>query len=157
LKPVVVFGPFQQWGIDFIGEIHPASSGQRRWILTATDYFTKWIESIPTRSVPHKVITSFLEDIMSIFGCPIKIVTDNAASFNVEPLIKLCEQYGITLFHYTPYHPQGNGFLDSSNKSLIKIIKKFLEDNKKACDSKMKFSLWADRVTTKRSLGVSPF
>jgi hypothetical protein len=32
-----------------------------------------------------------------------------------------------------------------------------LEDNKKAWDSKMKFSLWADRVTTKRSLGVSPF
>jgi hypothetical protein len=32
-----------------------------------------------------------------------------------------------------------------------------LEDNKKAWDSKLKFSLWDDRVTTKRSLGVSPF
>jgi hypothetical protein len=46
LKPVVVSGPFQQWGLDFIGEIHPASSGQHRWILTATDYFTKWIEAV---------------------------------------------------------------------------------------------------------------
>jgi hypothetical protein len=46
---------------------------------------------------------------------------------------------------------------ESSNKSLIKIIKKLLEDNKKAWDSKMKFSLWDDRVTTKRSLGLSPF
>jgi hypothetical protein len=32
-----------------------------------------------------------------------------------------------------------------------------LEDNKKAWDSKLKFSLWADRVTTKRALGLSPF
>jgi hypothetical protein len=32
-----------------------------------------------------------------------------------------------------------------------------LEDNKKAWDSKLKFALWADRVTTKRSLGISPF
>jgi hypothetical protein len=32
-----------------------------------------------------------------------------------------------------------------------------LEDNKKAWDSKLKFSLWVDRVTTKRSLGVSSF
>jgi hypothetical protein len=32
-----------------------------------------------------------------------------------------------------------------------------LEDNKKAWDSKLKFSLWADRVTTKRSLGDSLF
>jgi hypothetical protein len=47
--------------------------------------------------------------------------------------------------------------LDSSNKSLINIIKKLLEDNKKAWDSKLKFSLWDDRVTTKRSLGLSPF
>jgi hypothetical protein len=49
LNPVVTSGPFQQWGLDFIGEIHPTSSGHHRWILTATDYFTKWIEAIPTR------------------------------------------------------------------------------------------------------------
>jgi hypothetical protein len=146
-----------KWGLDFIGEIHPASSGQHRWILTSTDYFTKWIEAIPTRNASHKVIIIFLEDIMSRFGCPRRIVTDNVASFKVEPLIKLCEQYGITLVHSTPYYPQGNGLVESSNKSLINIFKKLLEDNKKAWDSKLKFSLWADRVTTKRPLGVSPF
>jgi hypothetical protein len=157
LKPVVASGPFQQWGLDFVGEIHPASSGQHRWILTATDYFTKWIEAIPTRNASHRVIIGFLEDIIARFGCPNRIVTDNAASFKAEPLIKFCEQFGITLIHSTPYYPQGNGLAESSNKSLIKIIKRLLEDNKKAWDTKLKFSLWADRVTTKRSLGVSPF
>jgi ribonuclease HI len=83
LNPVVVSGPFQQWGLDFIGEIHPASSGQHRWILTATDFFTKWIEAIPTRSASHKVIIGFLEDLITRFGCPNKIVTDNAAAFGV--------------------------------------------------------------------------
>jgi transposase InsO family protein len=94
---------------------------------------------------------------MSRFGCPRRIVTDNDASFKDEPLIKLCEQYGIKLVHSTPYYPQRNCLAESSNKSLIRIIKKLLEDNKKAWDSKIKFSLWDDRVTTKRSLGVSPF
>eukprot|EP00253_Pinus_taeda_P024960 PITA_24960 len=46
LKPISTEKPFQQWGLDFIGEIHPSSSGQHKWILTATDYFTKWIEAI---------------------------------------------------------------------------------------------------------------
>jgi hypothetical protein len=32
-----------------------------------------------------------------------------------------------------------------------------LEGNKKAWNSKLKFTLWADRVTTKRSIGISPF
>jgi hypothetical protein len=61
------------------------------------------------------------------------------------------------LIHSTPYYPQGNGLAESSNKSLINIVKKLLEDNKKAWDSKLKFALWADRVTTKRALGLSPF
>jgi hypothetical protein len=157
LKHVVASGPFQQWGLDFIGEIHPASSGQQRWILTATYYFTKWIEAIPTRSASHKVVIGFLEDIMARFGCPNRIITDNVASFKAEPLVKFCEHFGISLIHSTPYYPQGNGLAESSNKILIKIIKRLLEDNKKAWDSKLKFALWDDRVITKRSLGVSPF
>jgi hypothetical protein len=61
------------------------------------------------------------------------------------------------LIHSTSYYPQGNELAESSNKSLIKIIKRLLEDNKKAWDSKLKFSLWDDRVTTERSLCISPF
>jgi hypothetical protein len=157
LKPVVASTPFQQWGLDFIGEIHPPSSGQHRWILTATDYFTKWIEAAPTRNASHKVIISFLEDIIAIFGCPNRIVTDNAASFKSEQLVKLCEPFEISLIHSTPYYPQGNGPVESSNKILIKLIKRLLEDNKRARDSKLKFTLWANRVTAKKSLGTSPF
>ena len=37
LKPIVVSAAFQQWGLDFIGEIHPPSSGQHCWIPVATD------------------------------------------------------------------------------------------------------------------------
>ena len=88
---MVASGPFQQWGLDFIGEIHPASSGQHRWILTTIDYFTKWIEVIPTRNTSRKVIIGFHEDVVARFGCPNIIVTDNAASFKAEPLIKFCE------------------------------------------------------------------
>jgi hypothetical protein len=157
LNPVVVLAPFQQWGLDFIGEIHPPSSGQHRWILTATDYFTKWIEAFPTRRTSHKVIISFLEDIIARFGYPSRIVTDNAAPFRSEPLVRFCEQFEISLIHSTPYYPQGNGLAESSNKSLIKLIKKLLEDSKRAWDSKLKFALWDDRVTTKKSLGISPF
>jgi transposase InsO family protein len=157
LKPVVVSGPFQQWSLDFIGEIHLSSSEQHRWILTTTDLFTKWIESIPTRSASHKVIIGFLEDLIVRFGCPRKIVTDNATSFKAEPLVKLCEQFGIKLIHSTPYYPQGNGLAESPNKSLIRIIKILLEDNKRAWNSKLKFTLWDDRVTIKRSIGISLF
>jgi hypothetical protein len=33
--------PFHGWRLDFIGQIHPPSSKGRRFVLVATDYFTK--------------------------------------------------------------------------------------------------------------------
>ena len=67
----MIEAPFQLWGLDFIGEINPNSSRQHKWILTATDYFTKWIEAIPTRRATETVIMDFLEEnILARFGCP---------------------------------------------------------------------------------------
>eukprot|EP00253_Pinus_taeda_P024213 PITA_24213 len=151
-------GPFQQWGLDFIGEINPHSSGQHRWILVANDYFTKWIEAIPTRKADHHVVMKFLtENIFTRFGYPHKLVSDNATTFRGKELVDMCDSMGIKLVHSTSYYLQGNGLTESSNKSLIKIIKKLLEDNKRNWDSKLKFALWADRVTTKKSTWNSPF
>ena len=55
------------------------------------------------------------------------------------------------------YCPQGNGLSESSNKNLMTIIKKTVGDNKKAWDSKIKFALWANRITKKSSTKRSPF
>ena len=55
------------------------------------------------------------------------------------------------------YHLQGNGLAESTNKTLMKILKKNIAENQKDWDSKLKFSLWAIRVTTRRSTGKSPF
>ena len=94
---------------------------------------------------------------MSRFGCPRKIVTDNAKAFTSSKLVKFCSDYNIILSHSTAYYPQGNGLAKSSNKILIRIIKKLLEENKKAWNAKLKFSLCIDKVSTKKSIGTSPF
>jgi hypothetical protein len=41
LQPVIVSRPFEQWGLDIIGEITLISSKQKKYILNSTDYFTK--------------------------------------------------------------------------------------------------------------------
>ena len=69
----------------------------------------------------------------------------------------MCDSMGIQLVHSTSYYPQGNGLVESSNKRLVRIIRKLLENNQKRWDSKLKFSLWDDRVTDKKSIETSPF
>jgi hypothetical protein len=150
LKPIFVEAPFQQWGFDFIGEVHAPSSGQHKWILAATNYFTKWIEVVPCKKDTNSVIIKFLENnILSHFGCPRKIITNNETTFRSKNLIEFCSKYHITLGHSTTYYPHENGLAKSSDKFLVNIIKNMLQENKKSWHNKLLHALWADRLTTK--------
>lgn len=100
----------------------------------------------------------FIEDkIITRLGVPAKITTDNAKTFSASKFSSFCFKYGIVLSHSSNYYPQGNGLAESSNKNLITIIKKIVQNNKRAWDSKIKYALWEDRITKKSSTGKSPF
>jgi transposase InsO family protein len=127
-------------------------------LFTAIDYFTKWVEAIPTKSATEKVVMDFLEDrIITRFGVPSKIVTDNAKAFCSAEMSSFCFKYGIILSHASDYYPQGNGQAESSNKILLTIVKKIVGENKKSWDSKIKHALWANRITKKSSIVKSHF
>ncbi|XP_059075168.1 uncharacterized protein LOC131875151 [Cryptomeria japonica] len=106
LRPVVVEEPFKQWGLDFIAPLTPSSSAGHTHILTTTDYFTKWVEAVPVRRTTSKVICEFLkENSLVRFGVPLKIVTDNAASFSSTKISMFYYDHGISLAHSSDYYP----------------------------------------------------
>jgi hypothetical protein len=48
----------------------------------ATDYFTKWVEAIPTKKATSKFVIDFLmNNVVTRFGCPKRIVSENAMCF----------------------------------------------------------------------------
>ena len=61
------------------------------------------------------------------------------------------------LHYFANYYPQGNGLAESTNKNLIRILKKTIIENQRGWNIDIPNSLWADRVTPKNSLGVSPY
>ena len=44
LHSVTSLCPFYKWGIDVVGPL-PLATGQRKFMLVATNYFTKWAEA----------------------------------------------------------------------------------------------------------------
>ena len=44
LNPINSPWPFAQWGLDILGPV-PWVTGNRRFVLVAIDYFTKWAEA----------------------------------------------------------------------------------------------------------------
>jgi hypothetical protein len=61
LDLIIVQAPFQQWGLDFIGQFHQNSSNGFSWILTTTNYFTGWVEAISLKTSSSAAIIRFLE------------------------------------------------------------------------------------------------
>ena len=93
--------PFEQWGIDVIGEIKPNYSLLHKYILTSTDYFTRWVEAIPLRKINEDAIISFLQDhIMTRFWVLVSLVFDNAKYFSSIKLTSFTHDKGIKL-HYS--------------------------------------------------------
>eukprot|EP00253_Pinus_taeda_P031324 PITA_31324 len=128
LQPVNIEQPFEQWGLDIIGEITPNSSKQHKYFLTAIDYFTKWIEAIPLKTTNSEAIIEFIEQfIITRFDVPNSLVFYNASYFSGNAMFDFAIKRGFKLKYSANYYPQGNDLEESTNKNLIKMIKRTIE------------------------------
>lgn len=74
---VEISWPFDQWGIDLVGPF-PMASGQRKFLVVAVEYFTKWVEAEALAKITDSAIQSFLwKNIFCRFGAPQILISDN--------------------------------------------------------------------------------
>ena len=117
------------------------------------------MEAVPLRKVNEDVVINFLQENVIIirFGVPISLVFYNASYL---PSIKLTEfsyEKGIKMHYSTNYYPQGNGLAESTNKNLIRILKKTVIESQRNWHIALPNALWEYRVTLKNYSGVSPY
>ena len=158
LNPIIKPWPFRGWALDFVGMIHPASSKGHRFVLVATDYFTKWSEAVPLRNMTHKEVIQFItEHIVHRFGIPQTLTTDQGTSFMAKEVKQFAESLGIKMLNSSPYYAQANGQAESSNKILIKLIKKKVQDFPRRWHEVLSEALWAHRISRHGATKVTPF
>ena len=93
--------------------------------MVCTDYVTKWVEAKALLFANEKSIVSFIfEDIFTCFGVLGEIVTDQGSQFTSNMMERLMEEYKIKHRKSTPYHPQANGQVESTNKVIEGILTK---------------------------------
>ena len=98
LQPVNIEQPFEQWGLDIIGEIVPNSSKKHKHILTTMDYFTKWVEEIPMKGTNSESIIEFIDQfIITRFGLPFSLMIDNSYYFSGNAKTKFSLKRGFKL------------------------------------------------------------
>src|SRR6266496_4338587 len=83
--------PFQRIGIDIVGSLMITKKGNR-YIVTAMDYFTKWLIVKAIKEATAKTVSKFIyEKIICEPGCPQVLQSDRGTHFinSVEPSASL--------------------------------------------------------------------
>uniref|UniRef100_A0A2N9F5Z7 Uncharacterized protein n=1 Tax=Fagus sylvatica TaxID=28930 RepID=A0A2N9F5Z7_FAGSY len=157
LTPMTAPWPFAQWGLDIMGPL-PVGRRQLKFLVVGIDYFTKWVEAEPLATITEKNIRGFVwKAIICRFGIPRTFISDNGRQFDNSPFREFCEELGIHNHYLSPGHPQANGQVEVTNRSLLKMIKTRLEGAKGLWPEELPNILWAYRTTERTPIGETPF
>ena len=110
----------------------PRVPGNKKFLIVATDYFTKWVEAEPLSHICEVDTKRFLwKSIITRFGIPWAVISDNGTQFEGKLFKGFCLELGIKNFFFSPGYPQSNGQAEVSNKVILDGIKKRLEEAKR--------------------------
>ena len=79
----------------------------------------------------NDIIEFLKQNIITRFGVPTSLVLDNATYLSSLKIYEYALENSIVLKHASNYYPQGNGLVESTNKDLIRIIKKTIFSDKR--------------------------
>jgi transposase InsO family protein len=139
LKPIKPpDGVWQLVSMDFHGPINPTSRRGNKYIISLTDVLSKFVVTKAVRDNTAETVVRFLkEDIITKFGTPHCILTDNGTHFTSSLTNELLKCIGTTHLYSTPYHPQTNGQIERYNSTM---------DAKIAALSNLRKTDWDDQL-----------
>uniref|UniRef100_A0A2N9EPX2 Uncharacterized protein n=1 Tax=Fagus sylvatica TaxID=28930 RepID=A0A2N9EPX2_FAGSY len=157
LTPMTSPWPFAQWGLDIMGPFLVGTK-QAKFLVAAIDYFTKWVEAEPLATITERNVKKFVwKGVICRFGIPRVLILDNGKQFDNRPFRVLCSQLNIKNHYSSPRHPQANGQVEVTNRTLLKQIKTRLERAKSMWVEELPSVLWAYRTTVRTPTRETPF
>ena len=118
--------------------LFPTAIRQLKFLVVGIDYFTKWVEAEALATITEKNIRSFVwRNIICRYGIPRVLISDNGKQFDNSAFRDFCSELGIKNHYSLPAHLQANGQVEVMNRSLLKIIKAWLEGAK---------GIWPDEI-----------
>jgi hypothetical protein len=96
------------------------------------------------KSVTSKDVINFIkEHVIHKFWIPQTITTDGGSVFISEEFRKFTADVGIKLIRSSSYYAQANGQPEASNQSLIKLIKRKIDEHPRRWHEVLSEALWA--------------
>src|SRR5712671_4554529 len=134
----------------------PPAAGLR-YLVQARCSLTAWPEWRALRTETGRTLGAFIfDDILCRWGAVSEIVTDNGTAY-IAALDWLAHRYGIRHIRISAYNSRANGIVERQHRTIRESLVKACEGDISKWPSLVPFIFWADRVTTRKSTGYSPF
>ena len=105
------------------------SSSGNKYILMLVCQFTKWIEAYPIQDqTTERVVSAVVNNFISRFGCPVQIHTDQGSNFTSALFQAVCGLLQVSKTRTTPYRPCSNSQVERYNRTLLQIIRCYLDE-----------------------------
>ena len=157
MHPVPVKSPWHHIGIDFIGPIAYKSPAGNSYILTTSDYCTKWVEAFATPDKSAVEVCSCLFKLFMRMGIPKLVTSDQGSEFNNKLNAELMKKLNIKHILTTAYHPQANGLDERFNQTLQGMLVKFIEEKKDSWEEYLNTCVFAYNTARHESTNYTPF
>ncbi|KAL2247804.1 UNVERIFIED_CONTAM: Retrovirus-related Pol polyprotein from transposon [Sesamum indicum] len=156
MEPIKIACPFDQWGIDIVGPFPPAQA-QKKFIIVAVEYFSKWVEAEAVAKISEKEFINFIwKNIICRFGIPWILISDNGTQFQGRKITEWCKELKIAQHFTAVANPQANGQTEVTNQTILQHLKTRL-DSKGSWVDELPGVLWAYRTTPRTATGETPF
>ena len=109
----------------------PESSQGYRYVLAVLDHFTRYAWAVPMTDKSAKSTMEAFLQITTPMGCPKTLISDNGTEFKNEDFEKFCKNFNIRQHFCTPYHPQSDGVVERFNRTLITMLKAYVNESGK--------------------------
>lgn len=150
--------PDEPWATvcaDFVGPM-PRTKHGNCMLLVFIDRFTKWIEVVAMRKATAEgVVKAFRERILSRFGTPKLLITDNGSQFTSRILDNYLRHIGVRRQFTAPYCPQENP-TERANRTIKTIIAQLAENQHNKWDEYLPEISLAVNSSPSESTGYSP-
>jgi hypothetical protein len=124
LQPLPIMGLGYWWSLDFAGPLL-VTPRHNKYVLVMIEHFSKWIELV---ALPDKfsegATFSFLDRVLSRFGAPAEVLTDQGREFLGE-FQTLCEQALIDYRTTSRDHPEADGLAERMVQTVKRGFRKY--------------------------------
>lgn len=74
--------------------LFPRRARNKKFLLVGMNYFTKWVEAVPLANIADSNVKNFLwKNIVTQFGIPKVMVSDNGTKFKCQKIEEFCREY----------------------------------------------------------------